>query len=369
MIRFLTMFGVFTLVLIILIAIGAGLLWQHNEQGLSLEKSMSTTFTIKKGAHAQSVFANLEQNQLIDCQKCLYWSVRIKTLLGQAAPILKAGTYELEGRLSAFDILALLAAGKIAEYKVTLIEGKTLDEWLQVLAAHPNIQSTIAGETREKRYEAVVAALQLDHAYPEGLFLPETYSFSANTTDVNLLKRAYALQMAYLATQWPKRDPNLPLESPYEALILASIVEKETGVAHERPLIAGVFVHRLRKKMRLETDPTVIYGIQAYEGNITRAHLQTPTPYNTYVIPGLPPTPIAGPSRAAIKAALHPEATKALFFVAKGDGSHIFSKTYAEHSAAVKAYQLRRRQDYRSSPALSKPISSTPKVIQTPEDL
>ncbi len=189
-----------------------------------------------------------------------------------------------------------------------------------------------------------------DH-HPEGWFAPDTYAYVRGDTDLELLDRALADQEQILEQAWEERAEGLPLDSPYEALILASIVEKETAVPDEREEIAGVFVNRLNQGMRLQTDPTVIYGIgDDYEGNIRRHHLQQDTPYNTYRRAGLPPTPIAMPGEASIRAALNPADTEALYFVARGDGTHVFSRTLEEHQQAVREYQLRRRKDYRSTP-------------------
>ena len=186
----------------------------------------------------------------------------------------------------------------------------------------------------------------------EGWLLPETYHYHKGLSDIDVIGIAYANMQSTLSRLWPSRDQGLPYETPYEALIMASLIEKETGTASERPEIAGVFVRRLQKNMRLQTDPAVIYGLgDRYQGNLTRAHLREPGPYNTYLNKGLPPTPIAMPGEAAIFAALHPAAGNALYFVAKGDGSHAFSATLTEHEAAVQRYQVRKRsQNYRSSP-------------------
>jgi UPF0755 protein len=189
----------------------------------------------------------------------------------------------------------------------------------------------------------IMPALALPDSDPEGQFLPDTYLFPDETTDIQFLLRAFKASESYLSEKWSHRDENLPLKSPYEALILASIVEKETAKADERPTIAGVFIRRLNKGMRLQTDPTVIYGMgEQFDGNIRRRDLKADTPYNTYTRFGLPPTPIALPGRAAIDAVLHPASGKSLYFVAKGDGSHQFSATLKEHNQAVRRYQLRK---------------------------
>ncbi len=182
-------------------------------------------------------------------------------------------------------------------------------------------------------------------SHPEGLFFPDTYYFDRNTQDITVLKRAYESMHEKLEKAWLGRDDHLPYKSPYEALIMASIIEKETGKASERKMIAGVFINRLRIGMRLQTDPTVIYGLgDQYDGNIRRKNLESDTPYNTYTRAGLPPTPIAMPGLASIEAAMHPAETKALYFVGKGDGSHVFSSTLAEHNRAVIKYQLKSKK-------------------------
>lgn len=328
-------------------AIAGFMLLKINEKELQKVKVADQAFVVTAGSSLNQVIQQLEQNELIDCAQCLQVHTRVFGVPGSV----KAGTYQLTGELSSLQILNLLIVGKIAEFSVTLVEGKTLDEWLEVLWSHPQVKKTIQGKTREERYAFIAKTLELEHQHPEGLFLPETYAFSADTADLSILKRALELQRGYLQEQWDLRQQPSPIKTAYEALILASIVEKETGTASERPVISGVFINRLRRKMRLETDPTVIYGIKDYDGNITRAHLREKTAYNTYQIHGLPPTPIAASSRAAIAAALQPQETTAIFFVAKGDGSHVFSETLQQHNTAVKAYQMRRRADYRSSPS------------------
>ncbi|MCW8887203.1 MAG: endolytic transglycosylase MltG, partial [Motiliproteus sp.] len=238
----------------------------------------------------------------------------------------------------------------------SLIEGLRASDYLSKLAAHPDLVQTL----KEQSHEQVAKQLGITSGKLEGWIYPDTYSFTRGTSDLDILTRAYQRMKKVLDQEWQQKQKGLPLNTPYEALILASIVEKETGVAFERPEIAGVFIRRLQKKMRLQTDPTVIYGMgDRYKGNITRADLKRKTAYNTYQIMGLPPTPIANPGKEAIRAVLNPAAGKALYFVAKGDGSHQFSATYAEHNKAVQHYQRsKRRKDYRSAPpssALSKP--------------
>ncbi|MBB3046538.1 UPF0755 protein [Litorivivens lipolytica] len=269
-------------------------------------------------------------------------------LTGSAGAI-QSGEYRLPSGLNSYDLLALLVSGDVVRYRATLIEGWTFAEMVSYLAEHPELDKRFDPAQPLWAQLEVTAPL---HENPEGLFFPDTYSFVKGATDTGIMKRAYRRMQAVLNQEWPKRSDNLPYDSPYEALIMASIVEKETGQPHERQRIAGVFVSRLEKNMRLQTDPTVIYGLPAAEKkNLRSRHLKDDSnPYNTYRHKGLPPTPIALPGRAAIHAALHPVQDGALFFVAKGDGSHQFSETLEQHQQAVRDYQLKRRKDYRSSP-------------------
>jgi UPF0755 protein len=245
------------------------------------------------------------------------------------------------------QLLDLLISGKVVNYQITFPEGLSFKEWRSILAKQPKLTKKLPGLTVQE----LLQQLSLGNNHPEGWFFPDTYLYTAGDSDYDILLQAYTRMRKILAEEWKNKSEDLPFSTPYEALILASIVEKETGVGSERGEIAGVFVRRLKKGMRLQTDPTVIYGLgDKYQGNITRSHLKQPTPYNTYVINGLPPTPIAMPGQDAIHAALHPVKGKSLYFVAKGDGSHYFSATFKEHVQAVKRYQLKRRSNYRSSP-------------------
>lgn len=265
---------------------------------------------------------------------------------------LLAGEYVLPPGTTGRKLLDMLASGRVLQRQVTLVEGWTTQQALQFLQAQPRVRKTL--DAADPVSIARVLGKQFSHA--EGLLFPDTYNYVAGTTDRELLLRAYQRLLMVLELEWQQRGSELPYESAYQALIMASIVEKETGVPAERPRIAGVFVERLARGMRLETDPTVIYGLgQDYRGNITRAHLKQATAYNTYVIRGLPPTPIALAGREAIRAALHPERDGSLYFVARGDGSHQFSRTYQEHLDAVRRYQLEKRaMDYRSAPSEGK---------------
>ncbi|MEC7569928.1 MAG: endolytic transglycosylase MltG, partial [Pseudomonadota bacterium] len=232
-------------------------------------------------------------------------------------------------------------------YPITIPEGVTFSWFLATLWEHPEVTRVLESVHDERLLNVIQP-----HASPEGLFLPETYLIQSGDTDLDVLVRARAAMQNALMDAWSARTENLPLTEPYEALILASIVEKETGVASERPEIAGVFTRRLALRMRLQTDPTVIYGLGTeFDGNLTRRHLRDDNnQFNTYRIAGLPPTPIALPGKEAIVASLNPKDGEALYFVAKGDGSHAFSRTLSEHEENVRRYQLKRRKDYRSSP-------------------
>jgi len=253
---------------------------------------------------------------------------------------LKVGEYELTPGLTIPQILTIFAEGKSKKYTITFPEGWSLKEILQELEKTPNLKISL----EKTAISELPAQLGMSEKMPEGWFFPDTYYFEKNATDVSILKRAYNKMQSVLNEEWQNREPNLPYKTPYEALIMASIVEKETGAKNERPLIAGVFTRRLKLGMLLQTDPTVIYGMgDNYGGNIRASDLTTATPYNTYVIQGLPPTPIAMPGRDAIHATLHPEKDNNLYFVAKGDGSHQFSATLAEHNSAVNNFQKNKK--------------------------
>lgn len=254
---------------------------------------------------------------------------------------LKAGEYALNSDMNLMDVVAVLEQGKSIQYAMTIIEGWNFRELLAAINAHPQIKKTIPTDhPHTQQMDFVMQGIGEPELHPEGLFLPETYNFSSGTTDIQFLKRARRDMQAYLQQAWEQRSAKAVVKNPYEALILASIVEKETGAAHERPLIAGVFTNRLNIGMRLQTDPTVIYGMgEDYDGDIRFRDLRTPTPYNTYTMYGLPPTPIAMPGKHAIDAALNPQETEALYFVSRNDGTHIFSSTLKAHEAAVDKYQ------------------------------
>ncbi|MDT8311499.1 MAG: endolytic transglycosylase MltG [Methylophaga sp.] len=257
---------------------------------------------------------------------------------GNAAQI-KAGEYQIARGTTLPELLQQFIDGKVMQYNLTIVEGMTAQQLLIKLRQHPKIKAT----DDKPDLAVIVAALDLPVQHAEGWFLPETYKFPAGTTDIQFLKRAYQNMQAELDKAWVKRAEDLPYKNPYEALIMASIIEKETGIPEERDEIAGVFVRRLEKGMRLQTDPTVIYGLgDTYDGNIRRNDLRADTPYNTYTRDGLPPSPICLPSKEAIHAALHPKQGEYLYFVATGEnGRHKFSTNYHDHQQAVRKYQLK----------------------------
>lgn len=249
---------------------------------------------------------------------------------------LKVGEYELKPGLTTPEILALFVQGKTHQYSITFPEGWTFKQILQKLNQYPDLKHTLDGMDNQ----AIMAKLNADKKHPEGLFFPDTYFFAKNASDFSVLKKAYDKMQKVLDEEWQHKEKDLPLQDAYQALILASIVEKETAAPAERPLIAGVFVQRLKMGMLLQTDPTVIYGMgDSYQGDIRTKDLHTATPYNTYVIKGLPPTPIAMPGKEAIRAVLHPSKTNNLYFVARGNGTHVFSATLKAHNEAVDQFQ------------------------------
>jgi UPF0755 protein len=277
--------------------------------------------------------------------------VRLESKIRGRQPKIQVGMYEIPAGASAAEILELFDQGKVVLEQLTVIEGSRFADLRHSLDSHAAITHTLVGKSDEE----VMTALGHAGEFPEGRFFPDTYRFAAKTTDVEILGIAYGAMQRVLEEAWKGRTPDLPLQSAYEALTLASIVEKETGLPAERPRISGVFISRLRKGMRLQTDPTVIYGLGAsYDGTIRTHDLTTDTPYNTYTRAGLPPTPIALPGRESIQAAVHPQESGELYFVAtgNGEGGHHFSKTLEEHNAAVKSYleHLRAQQHAGAAP-------------------
>lgn len=287
---------------------------------------------IPKGASFNQIIESLQKQQLtIDP----LWFKAIAYRYNLAGK-LKSGEYELSSGITPLAALKLFASGKVKQYDITFPEGWSFKEMLVLLAKTPKLEHLLTSQ----KMSDVLAQLEIAQPHAEGWFFPDTYRFTKGTSDISILKKAYQKMQTTLEQEWQQKQANLPLKNAYQALILASIVEKETGISEEREQIAGVFTRRLQKKMLLQTDPTVIYGMgESYQGNIRSKDLKAHTPYNTYVIPGLPPTPIAMPGREAIHAALHPTEGKSLYFVAKGGGRHYFSDSLTQHNDAVNQYQ------------------------------
>ena len=330
-------------------AITFGILYVNGQASSPLSIPQPQLYTVEKGSNGYKVVRDLRARELIDSPEL---ATKLWLKFFAANTHVKSGTYHLTPGLSLREVFGILSRGEEHYFAVSLVEGLTLKEWLVTLKAQTELINDVSLDQVEETInisssvnEEKAPMLWLSEASSaEGLFLADTYFFTANTATSSILTRAHKAMLDYVETQWQQRQADLPLNSPYDALILASIIEKETAVSAERTKIAGVFVNRLRKNMRLQTDPTVIYGIgDTYDGNITRKHLRTPTPYNTYTIKGLPPTPIAMAGKDAIWAALNPMETDALYFVARGDGSHEFSSSLAAHNAAVRKYQLNRK--------------------------
>jgi len=292
-------------------------------------------YTIAKGSNITQVSNELHALGVIEHPEYFKIFARWQKLGNK----IKAGEYLLEPGQTPPDILNVFVAGKVKNYHLTIPEGWTFKQILNAIKQSPNLIHTL--ENLDNK--SIMSRLGYADRHPEGYFYPDTYFFPKGTTDISFLRRAMVTMERILAKEWHQRDKTIPLKTPYEALILASIVEKESGKKSERQKIAGVFVRRLNKKMRLQSDPTIIYGMgDAYKGNIKRKHIKQKTAYNTYQIDGLPPTPIASAGVDAIHAVMHPEKGKSLYFVADGSGGHYFSKTLAEHNRAVKKYILKR---------------------------
>lgn len=319
--------------------------WQQNnalQQPLKLAQEQ--LLDVPSGSSPTGVLNRLEADGVIKDAFLLrlYWRFNLS---GQS---LHSGEYRMTPGMTAKSLLTLWEKGDVVQYSLTLVEGWTFRQVRAALGKQAKLEQTLSNLSDSE----VMAKLGHPNVFPEGRFFPDTYRYVRGMTDAELLKQAYNRLDVVLQEEWDKRAADVPYADPYQALIMASLVEKETGVPQERGEIAGVFVRRLQQGMLLQTDPTVIYGLgERYNGKITRAFLREATPYNTYVISGLPPTPIAMVGREAIHAAMNPVAGSSLYFVARGDGSHVFSDDLDAHNAAVKEFQLKRRADYRSSPA------------------
>lgn len=302
---------------------------QFTEQQVALDKAQ--LIEVKPGTSYRKLVRQFEQNGWITNTKWARFTHRLSPQLTE----IKAGTYWVEPNQSLASVLTQLKTGKEHQFSITFVEGSRFSEWQQQLEQAPYLDHELS-DLSEKE---IADKLGIERTKLEGLFLAETYHYAAGMSDFDILERSHNALISVLDTEWETKSANLPLKSSYDALILASIIEKETAIDSERERVSSVFVNRLKRGMRLQTDPTVIYGMgDKYDGNIRKKDLRTPTAYNTYTINGLPPTPIAMAGPASIKAALHPETSRYLYFVADGTGGHKFTKSLVEHNKAVRAY-------------------------------
>jgi UPF0755 protein len=326
------------------LCLGAAAWKIHSALEQPLNISQEQLLDVPKGTTPTRTFYRLEADGII---KDAFW-LRVYWRFNLNRQPLHKGEYRMQPGMTVEGLIDEWKRGDIVQYSLTLVEGWNFHQVRAALAKDEKLEQTLNGLSDSEVMD------KLGHAgiFPEGRFFPDTYRFVRGMSDVELLKKAYDRLDEVLAKEWEQRAADVPYTEPYQALIMASLVEKETGVPQERGQIAGVFVRRMAMGMLLQTDPTVIYGLgERYSGKLTRAHLKEATPYNTYMISGLPPTPIAMVGREAIHAALNPVAGNSLYFVARGDGSHVFSDDLEAHNNAVREFQLKRRADYRSSPA------------------
>lgn len=331
-----------TIMFLLIVLLSWGWLMAYLDERVSTF-NQDTVFVVNAGESFGGASRRLEKRGVLRLPNLFILYARV---IGKDTD-LKVGEYLVKSGTTVGELLDLLTSGRVILHSVTLIEGRTLEDNLAQLAQNQKLVFELEGLSGQE----ILNKLGVSDESAEGLFFPDTYYFEAGDTDTSILRRAYLRMQKILAKEWGRKADGLPYDTPYEALIMASLIERETGVAEEKGQIAGVFVRRLKKSMRLQTDPSVIYGLgRDYKGNLTRKHLRIYTPFNTYKIKGLPPTPIALVGRGSIRAALHPEKGDTLYFVARGDGFHQFSRTLAEHNAAVRKYQLTLRQGYRSSP-------------------
>ena len=333
----------FIFLLILLLILGGVGFWGYQKLTSFVHTPVNVTqdqlLTIERGTTGSKLAALLEQENILEHADLLPWLLKLQPQLNKV----KAGTYSLTGVKTLQDLLDMINSGKEAQFSVKFIEGKTFKEWRKNLENAPHLKQTLQGKS-DKEIMALldipaVAKAVYEWNNMDGWLYPDTYNYTPNSTDLELLKRSTTRLQKALDKAWNERDENLPLADPYQMLILASIVEKETGIAAERPQVASVFINRLKANMKLQTDPTVIYGMgERYTGNIRKKDLETITPYNTYMIEGLPPTPIAMVSESALQAVAHPAKTDFYYFVADGSGGHKFTRNLNEHNKAVQEY-------------------------------
>ncbi len=353
----------YTLLFIVIVVLAyLAAVWISFLETPAVKSNQTINYILKPGTGFNEFVRDLQQLNIMPHPKLFAFLAK----LTRAQSNLKAGWYRFQGPLKPNQLLNMVVQGKILKTKLTLVEGWTFNEVMQAINNNDYLTHTLQNKTPAE----IMSLLGYPNQHPEGLFYPDTYHFPAGMTDVKFLQRAYQTMQSHLQTAWQNRQVDLPYKTPYQALIAASLIEKETAVAAEKSEIAGVLVRRLRKNMLLQFDPTVIYGLGSdYDGNITRADLTKDTPYNTYVHVGLPPTPIAMPAQTSIEAALNPAAGNTLYFVAKGDGSHVFSATLAEHKQAVNNYlKLRKQTVIPIKNQKVKLFSATPKPLCKPKE-
>jgi len=331
-IRFRSLLLTLILLAVVLAAAAAGLAWRwaHEPVPLAAER---VDFVVQPGSTPRAIAQALNQAGVPVWAPGFVWMAR----LTKQDKLIKAGGYEARQGDSPWLLLQRLARGDMSQRQITFVEGWTFRQIRDALRANPDVKQTLDGVSDE----ALMARLGATIPHPEGMFFPDTYVFTPGSSDFDILRRAYDSGNQMLQKAWAARDPDLPLATPYEALVLASLIEKETGDGADRARIGGVFTNRLRRGMLLQTDPSVIYGMgPAFDGRLRKRDLQADTPWNTYTRPGLPPTPIAAPGRAALQAALHPDGNDYLYFVSRGNGTSEFSRNLAEHNRNVSRYIL-----------------------------
>ncbi|MGE9550397.1 endolytic transglycosylase MltG [Erwinia amylovora] len=325
---------IFTGMMVIIVAAIAFSYWQIKQFAASpLTIDKETIFTLPAGSGRVVLEAELNRQKIVSQSIWFGWLLKLEPELAK----FKAGTYRFNQGMTVRQMLQLLASGKEAQFPLRFVEGTKMQEWLAELRAAPYIKHTLTDD----KLATVAAALKLEEQDVEGWFYPDTYSYTANTTDVAILKRAHERMSRLVDTLWQNKQEGLPYKDKNDLVTMASIVEKETALSDERSKVASVFINRLRLGMRLQTDPTVIYGMgNSYKGTLTRRDLEMPTPYNTYVIAGMPPGPIAMPGKASLEAAAQPVKSDFLYFVADGKGGHTFTTNLASHNKAVQAWRL-----------------------------
>jgi UPF0755 protein len=316
--------------------------WINHWSQTPLNAFMAQDITVKSGDNTRGILRHIRNNGSVKDT----WPFKLLFVVQPSLGHIKVGHYHILAQPTPIELFSVLTSGIEKQFAITFIEGSTFNQWLDSLSQHPHIDFN---QARVNAYinefpASGVNEIKYTYARVEGQFFPDTYHFSANTQAIDILQRANKTLTSKLAVLWENRQPDVPLATKQEALVLASIIEKETGIASERDTIASAFTNRLNKRMRLQTDPTVIYGVaDVYKGDITYKHLRDKNVYNTYIIKGLPPTPIAMPSEGAIKAALNPANTPYFYFVASGDGGHVFSTNLKDHNRALKRYLERKK--------------------------